>query len=106
MSALDGFYPEYKKVSEAPNLYALESRAYREKRSLHSVLEEEKLVRYKAIDSSGGVFLLQNPALLTVQCHAFAERIIDIVRERVGTIKESKNGAKLIGTQRSEALAI
>lgn len=91
---LDDVLPEYRRVDKAPKLSALEWRAESSGRSLHSVIEEEKLARYKAIDLSGGVFLLQNPAILTCQSVHGADRIVDIIRERVATIKDAKRSSK------------
>lgn len=54
---------DYKSIAEAPSFSDIERR-FTDESKLDEFMQQEARVEYKAIDSAGNVYLMQNPALV------------------------------------------
>jgi len=61
MSVLDSVLPEYEPISRAPKLSALKAKAGDNEELLDRLIRSERTRLYKSMDSTGLVFLIQNP---------------------------------------------
>lgn len=61
MSVLDSVLPEYEPISRAPKLSALREQAKGNEDYLNRLIKNERCKLYKSIDSTGIVYLIQNP---------------------------------------------
>lgn len=75
ISVLDEIRPDYRRVSIAPDIYALMRRANEAHRPFTEIIDQECRVLYKSVETlTGNVMLCQNPALITYQAMRFQER--------------------------------
>lgn len=61
MSVLDSVLPEYEPISRAPKLAYLVAQAKDNSEYLDRLIKAERSKLYKSIDSTGIVYLIQNP---------------------------------------------
>lgn len=69
---LDSVAAYLRRVDEAPDLAALILMS-------HAEIEQEAARRYKALDSAGNIYQIQNPALMSYQCSRGASVISRVV---------------------------
>ena len=91
MSVLDSVLPEYEPISRAPKLAYLVAQAKDNSEYLDRLIRAERTKLYKSIDSTGIVFLIQNPEVWEWDAKAKANiRPAPLKQGPIGQLKGSQ----------------
>ena len=91
---LNAVLPEYSNVKDAPSMGDIEAQAGGNFAQFDHLMFLEGEKRYKAVNGSEDVYLIQNPALMSWQASKSATVIKRLPAERVGSLKELKSEKK------------
>ena len=103
---LDGVLIGTPKAKDAPLFSHFERAADFRTGELQRLMQDESFKRYKAMDKSGQVWRIQNPALLSYQMYLGISPVRDIIRERVSDEELGRNLPALRGKGRRATVEV